>query len=167
MPIYLELIKDDRFIEITKDYNSILIIACPGCPNESLAHLKSVPLTKDPTITKNQTETEHYAINQEVRRLSKMLQEQGLFVENEVLDDKYLCLLNENDCIRLRNIIPRCDAVLILGCPAAFEGMKRIIGESSHVLLGMRSVALFFYRYKNVPTVGIKYITEAQFYPLY
>ena len=163
MPVYLKPIEKDSIIEMTKEFHSILIVACPGCPNESLAYLRDVPLTKKITISKNHTEIECYAINQEVRRLSKIFQEQGLSVEIEVLNEKYLCLLSGKDCETLKERLPHTDAFFVLGCPAAAEGIKKISGVSSNILTGMRAVALFFYSYKYDTKSGDKYISEVQF----
>lgn len=154
MPIYMKLIETSRIIEMIKMFSGILILACKGCPNESLAYSNGSLLTENEVP---------YTLNQEIERLSKILTKQGFNIETQIITESYLCLMSDEHCESLKYKMPNSDAVLVLGCPAAVQGTKSIIGDSRRVILGMESIGPFYYAYASQPISGNQHIVEAKF----
>lgn len=162
MPIYLEILEDEQLLAMSTGFESIVIVACGACPNESLAYARGIPLAGATITEEGQSKSVPCAITQEAGRLAELFRSRGFAVRIRVLAEEFLCLLSDTKCDYLREKIPSSEAILALCCSAGVQGLKAITRTSMPLLLGMVPRALFFYQYRIDPNLGTKWITHGQ-----
>lgn len=128
MPVYSEVLSDCEIVDlIGKKYNSILIVGCGACMNESLSFKHNIPIfVKDELKNKIP-----YAVTQEVIRISKMLNSKGYDTRVEVFPEgsNSRCMINNTAPKYILCLEPKPDAILALSCPSGVFGMESMIKD--------------------------------------
>ncbi len=128
LPIYSELIQNEEILNILKGrYKKILLIGCGACMNESLAYLHDLPLS----VKGEQDEYYPIPVIKELKRIAKMLEENGYEVNYEYLSEgsNSRCMIDSTKEICNVSFESKPEIVLVLSCPAGREGIKTIIKE--------------------------------------
>lgn len=128
MPVYSEVLSDCEIVDlIGKKYNSILVVGCGACMNESLSFKYNIPIFIKDELKKKIP----YAVTQEVTRISKMLNSKGYDTRVEVFPEgsNSRCMINNTVPKYLLCLEPKPDAILVLSCPAGVFGMESMIKD--------------------------------------
>lgn len=124
MAVYSKILSDKEILSlIPKNSKHILIVACGGCVNESLAYDHDEPIftfDEDGNVTP-------YASNIEAKRFAKFLGAEGFAVDIKLLtgDMPVLCIYSESgtDILDTNN---EPDVILTLSCPSGSIGLQVI-----------------------------------------
>ena len=143
MPKYSELLSDEEIIGmISPDSKRILLLACSGCINESLAFKHSLPII-------SYGDTERYpAIESECVRLTKLLIAKGFSVDTLYLPPGTKCIrnLDEEQFSLPSKINP--DIILVLACPDGLWGLSKLIKDIPMIRIS-KWMGTIFYRYHD------------------
>lgn len=119
MPLYSEVISDESILQILKDkYQTVLLIGCGACMNESLAYRYDLP------ITKNSTSVPFATVN-ELIRLADLLNKNGYYAKIKFYNDLngFFCMENISvDNYPVENL-DSFDIILILSCSAGYMAL--------------------------------------------
>lgn len=127
MSNFSTVISDTQILEIvkTKKVHRVLVLGCNGCMNESLAVIRQKPLMN---YTK---EIPYEPIYDECKRVSDLLERNGIFSDFEVLGrtNNAMCIRDKNlDDYSLPNInMP--DLVMVMSCPSGIWSVKECLPE--------------------------------------
>ena len=121
MAVYSEIISDEMILSsIPTKSKNILIVACGGCMNESLAFKNNSPIF----VTEND-ELVPYASKSEAERIMRFLSDHGFSVRAKTIRDgmPVLCIYSEEYQFEFceKSFVP--DAVLALCCEAGILGL--------------------------------------------
>lgn len=131
MPLYSKIFSDAEIVDLVRNkYKSVLLAACGGCMNESLAFDLHLPITAYTNENKR-----HPAIQAECTRIAHMLNDIGVTTDTLVFPagSNSRCIINlyaqqysifTNDS---QEVIY--DAILMLSCPAGFIWLSRQIHD--------------------------------------
>jgi hypothetical protein len=137
MPFYLKEV--DVVPEVAK-FQSVLIVPCRLCPAVSLAVRKNRPFIQ---FSRNPLRTECY--EDHIANLQSRLEDEG--VQTEVFRSSILnyahCMWTPRKREKLLKRISEFDAVVVLGCEAAYESVCDLIKSiDCQVFNGMESEGL-------------------------
>ena len=131
MPIYSKIFSDAEIVDLVRNkYKSVLLAACGGCMNESLAFDLHLPITT--YINENKR---HPAIYAECTRIAHMLNDIGIIADTLIFPggSNSRCIINlcapqypihNSDS---QEVIY--DAILMLSCTAGFTWISRQIRD--------------------------------------
>jgi hypothetical protein len=149
MPVYSVPLPESSVLKALEHTEKVRIIGCGFCDNWSLAYNNKQPINEIKTEG-DKTITVRYALSLELNRWKKQLEKEGKSCETEIVPQ--LCVYTEDPTIIERSylhklsgkdFVDRCkgsDAVLCLGCSAAFAGLKRRLGDDVMVIPAWKSV---------------------------
>ncbi len=126
MPIYSRTINDSELLNtIPEGSESVLIVACGGCMNESLAYDCHTPITQkleDGNLVA-------YSARAEAERVANILISNGY--TTKILMPSYnmlvLCISDEKSFLELFKLDYKPDCVLVLSCDAGVMAVRRYI----------------------------------------
>lgn len=127
MPLYSRTFSDAEIVDLVRNkYQSVLLAACGGCMNESLAFDHYLPITAYTHENKR-----HPAIEAECVRISRVLNDIGVSVDTLIFPagSNSRCIINL--CAPQHPILPSdlqgaiYDAILMLSCPSGFTWISR------------------------------------------
>ncbi|MCL2820398.1 MAG: hypothetical protein FWD38_06155 [Oscillospiraceae bacterium] len=122
MAIYSKTLSDDRILSlIPENKKHILLVACGGCVNESLAYDHDNPIL----VFDDENNSIPYASKVEAKRISAVLETSGCGVEIKLLtgDMPVLCIYSESDTSIL-DTMTNPDLILTISCASGAMGMK-------------------------------------------
>ena len=151
MPVYSVPLPESSVLKALEGANKIRILGCGFCDNWSLAYQNDQPISE---LVKqgDQTIQVPYSLNKKANHYKKLLEEKDIECGVEIIP--MLCQYsNDSDLLEMSGDAPwtrsdfivRCwgsDAVLCLGCSAAFIGLKKRLGDEVKVVPGLRSVGV-------------------------
>lgn len=151
MPTYSIPLPEASILKALEGVNNVRIMGCGFCDNWSLAYQQNQPIRE---IKKegDKTITTPYALTKYTDHLKKLLKEKNIESDVEII--QMLCTYTEDQATsKFYNNAPwtqsgfvdRCknsDAVLCLGCSAAYIGLRRRLGDSVKIVPGMRTVGV-------------------------
>lgn len=124
LPIYSRTISDSELLNtIPEGSERILIVACGGCMNESLAYDHHTPITQkleDGNLVA-------YSVRAEAERVANILNCNG-FTTKIVMPSHnmlVLCISGEENYIELFKLDYKPDCVLVLSCDAGVMAVRR------------------------------------------
>lgn len=147
MPIYSESIQNDEILNILKNkYKKVLLIGCGACMNESLAYLYDLPLS----VKGERDEYYPVPVIKEIKRIAKMLEENGYEVNFEYLPEgsNSRCMIDNTKEIYNVSFESKPEVILVLSCPASREGIKTTIKEIPIINI-TRQKGFLFYKYET------------------
>jgi len=150
MAIFSIVIEDNMIFEITNNFRNVLIVACGGCINESLAYTNKYPIFK---TVNNKTKT--YAVHLEAERIYKILVNKGHIVKvlesSEIKHFEFLCIRNKIIKFDLYDYIGdfKPDIILNLSCGAGTFGIVKSHGESVPIKQITESIGMLSYVYEE------------------
>ncbi len=151
MPVYSVPIPEPSVLKALEGANKVRILGCGICDNWSLAYHKNQPISE--LVTQgDKTVSLPYALNMEANHYKKLLEEKDVESDIELIpmlcqystDSGLLEMTGDAPWTR-SDFVDRClssDAVLCLGCGAAFMGIKKRLGDKVKVVPGLRSVGV-------------------------
>lgn len=131
MPLYSKIISDSEIVDLVRNkYKSVLLAACGGCMNESLAFDQHLPI-----IAYTNGNKRHPAIQAECARIAHMLNDIGIETNTLVFPagSNSRCIINL--CAPQYPIFTDdsqeviYDAILMLSCPSGFIWISRQIHD--------------------------------------
>lgn len=127
MSVYSKTISDKELVNLVQpSWKRVLIFACAGCMNDSLAFDLGQPISEE----KNQLSFPSLEI--ECRRIIDLLKTCGIVAERKILsastNSRCIINLDEPPYPLLDN--GKYDAVLALCCHAGYIGIKRFVGQT-------------------------------------
>jgi hypothetical protein len=149
MPTFSLPIPESSIIKALEGANKVKIMGCGFCDNWSLAYQQNQP-AKEIKKEGDKTITTPYALTQHTSNLKQRLKEKDIDSEIEVVP--MLCTYTEDPASSnfyrnapwtQKNFMDRCkdfDAVLCLGCNAAFIGLRKRLDDSVKIVPGMKTV---------------------------
>jgi len=143
MPKYSELLPDNEIVSMLgpQDKN-VVLLACGGCINESLAFKYSMPI-----ISYGDKET-YPAIESECKRLTRLLTDNGVLVTTFYLPPGTKCIRDLDDKPFLIPEDVKPDIILVLSCPDGIWGLSRNIKGVPLIRIS-KWVEIMFYRYRD------------------
>lgn len=157
MAVYSTVISYELILEKVRDFHAtnILLIACGGCANESLAFTRRIPIF----ISKEGESLEKsilcgrsvpYAAKMTADQIVEMLCDKGYYAWPYIvpLDTELLCIQSKDNPINFLNSMSKVDLILALCCPAGVMGIKRQVKDIPIISL-MRSQGQLFYVYRD------------------
>lgn len=150
MPLYSKIFSDTEIVDLARNkYKRVLLAACGGCMNESLAFDHHLPITAYTNGNKS-----HPAIQAECTRIAHMLNDIGIKTDilvfpagsnsrciNNLNAPQYSILTNDSQGVFY-------DAILMLSCPAGFAWISRQIHDIP-VFNITRQKCMLTYKTKN------------------
>lgn len=137
MSVFSEPLEHEAIAGRLEGVESVMILACPFCASLSLAYIRDIPLyqpSRNPTWTNGGL--------QEALALKRVLESKGkrvgIFGLNALAST--FCTPGR---FRKRAIQRKCrdfDAVVVLSCVGGLVGVSQMLGGSTRVIHGMRSV---------------------------
>lgn len=119
MPLYSEVINDEKIFQILQGkYQTVLLIGCGACMNESLAYKYDLP------ITINSTSVPFATVN-ELIRLADLLNKNGYYAKIKFYNNLngFFCMENISiDNYPVGNL-DSFDIILILSCSAGYMAL--------------------------------------------
>ena len=148
MPLYSKIISNDEILGlVVGKYSKILLVACGGCMNESLAYDYNLPLT-----IKKAGRYIHPAISVEFKRIANMLYRFGISTDMLVLPpgSNSRCMININEPmhpILEETFQPvNSDAMLVLSCPSGFYGITcQVRGIQPYLIARQKGTLSYIY----------------------
>jgi hypothetical protein len=147
MAVYSEVISNESILKsIPENVKNILIVACGGCMNESLAYKNDCPIfmhVNDEAIP--------YASFSEAHRIVEFLNIRGYSSNAKVIPcgTPVLCIYSEDYKFVFHEDFFQPDAILALCCDAGLQGLKLIF--SVPVISITKRRGLLFYTYQDLP----------------
>jgi hypothetical protein len=146
MPVYSEMLQDDKIFKSLGGYKRIVIVGCDGCGNDSLALNKNLSQKAIFNSHEGQYRAAPDAMLEEANRLKAKLNSDAEDVR--IVIAKSLCSHPTGD--QPAEWIELChgtEAVLSLCCSAGVLGIKQSLGKTVKVIPGMKTVGvLYLYR---------------------
>lgn len=143
MPFYL----DEMDIIPEAGITSVLLVPCRFCPAASLAVRNSAPYIE---LARSGLETPSYASM--IERLKRRLEGNGLTVgvfRSPLPHQFVLCMWTSRRRNRLMRVARDYDALVVLGCEAAVETVRRAVASTScRVYPGMKNEGIMSIRPK-------------------
>lgn len=145
MPIFSKVVSDNRICDmIDRGYKKVLLLACGGCMNESLAFANSLPLRL------NEERAMFPPIEAECLRITNMLCGDGFTVDAIILPSgsNARCIrnLNEEQFALPDGLSP--DIILVLSCPSGFRGLSTLIKDIPIYNI-TEQVGMLYYKYED------------------
>jgi hypothetical protein len=125
MAVYSKTLSDDIILSlIPTETKNILIIACGGCVNESLAYNNGCPIS----ILDEHKKSTPYASSMEAQRIAKMLSEKDFSADVKILNGNMpvLCIHSDKDKNILNTVNKPPDIILTLSCKSGMLGLQLI-----------------------------------------
>lgn len=143
MPKYSELFSDEKIVSlIDPSYKNILLLACSGCMNESLAFKYSLPI-----ISYGDKET-YPAVESECLRLTAFLVNKGFSVDTLYIPSGVKCIRNlDEEQLSMPNTLNP-DVALVLACPDGLWGLSKQINDIPLIRIS-KWMGTIFYRYHD------------------
>lgn len=157
MPIYSRVISNAKIQEIVHHkFKKVLLLACGGCMNESLAYDYHLPIA-----IHDQGQDIYPAIQYECNRIISMFRYLGIVSDFRVLPSgsNSRCMINLNAPLYSPSVDlfekKQYDAVLVLSCPAGFIGIsQQYIGIPIFIITDQKGMLRYTYD-DNSRTVNI------------
>mgnify|MGYP003301443173 CR=1 FL=1 len=159
MAVYSVLIDKNEIVSKLNYLNAknILIVACGGCANESLAYDNNIPIfTNAPEKDLSQSLKEGleipYASKTNMEKIKDYLLEKGYIVRTELisLSQDSLCIRKEHKPFTFKSLESFSpDAILSISCLAGAYGIIKSINKSVPVICIMKSKGQLSYCYRD------------------
>ena len=141
MAIFSEIISDQKILEaVPKNCKKILIFACGGCVNESIAYTNSTPILRDGVP---------FASKKEAERISNMLSQKGYDTQIKTLDGDMpvLCIYDGLSSLMKEDyFVP--DAIFALSCHSGVVGLEML--QSKPVVPMTTQIGYIAYTYEDI-----------------
>ena len=137
MPIYLE---PQEVMADLENFNSVLIVSCPICPQMSLAMQKQKPFLE---FFKHGLKTEVF--ENYIKSIREPLEQRGIRtgVYTTLAPSPLMCLWTEGQRSRLLKRAKDYEAVLVVGCHSATDTVEQALKDTDcQVFQGMRMKGL-------------------------
>lgn len=161
MPLYSEVINDESILNILQDkYQTVLLIGCGACMNESLAYKYDLP------ITINSTSIPFATVN-ELTRLADLLKKNGYYAKIKFYNDLngFFCMENISvDNYPVENL-DSSDIILILSCNAGYMALCDKIPYKKIIKI-TKPLGSIFYAYEDKDNQRKIVKSESQIIPL-
>ncbi len=141
MAIYSETMNDENILSlIPNGAKNILIVACGGCVNESLAYDYDIPILSD---------SKPYASNVEATRISNLLTHNGFSTEIKLLDGDLpvLCIYSSENLRAFLETSFDFDNILALSCKSGALGLRGITDKPVESIT--KQIGYLAYTYKD------------------
>lgn len=157
MAVYSTMISNELILEKVRDFHAtnILLIACGGCANESLAYAKKLPvfISKEGEPLEKSMLCGHsvpYAVQKTADQIVEMLCDKGYYARACIvpINRELLCIQSKDNSINFLNSMSNVDLILALCCPAGIMGIKKQIKDIPTISL-MRPQGQLFYVYRD------------------
>ena len=157
MAVYSTVISNELILDKVRNFHAtnILLVACGGCANESLAFTKKIPifLSKEGESLEKSILCGHavpYAAKITADQIAEMLCGKGYYAWTYIvpLNTELLCIQGKDNPTNYLNSMSKVDLILALCCPAGLIGIKRKIKDIPVISL-MRSQGQLFYVYRD------------------
>jgi len=147
MGVHTEVLSNAEIIKKSNGFKTIVILGCGACANESLAYLKTSIISKKIPDYEGINHRIPYAVTCEMQRIAGVLRKNGHDVKIltiNVYGEKTLCVLDDNDLITLKNVIPLGDVIFALCCPSGEMGIRQILGNSISIISIVRVIGTLY-----------------------
>lgn len=160
MPVYVELVSNSKILNSVAGSKSVVILACTGCANPSIAYQKDLPCEK--MVVKERMDTRApahakrlpFAVVKEATRIRNLLESKG--TKTKVVLWEWPCSMSSEAVAQLTDssfsdeeLVRMCtnaDAIITLTCIEGTLGVRKTLGKSSKIVPGMKTVGrAFFY----------------------
>lgn len=160
MVVYCELVSDSKILNSIAGSKSVVILACTGCANPSIAYQKDLPCEK--IVVKEKMDTRApahakrlpFAVVEEANRIRNLLESGG--TKTKVVLWEWPCEMSSEGVAQLTNssfsdeelvrVCTNADAIITLMCVEGTLGVRKTLGKSYKIVPGMKSVGrAFFY----------------------
>jgi hypothetical protein len=124
MAVYSKILSDDTILSlIPTEAKKVLIVACGGCVNESLAYDNGNPIF----ISDENKIFTPYASYMEAQRIAEMLREKSFLTDIKTLngDMPVLCIYHAEGT-EILNTVNKSDIILTLSCKSGMLGLQTI-----------------------------------------
>lgn len=157
MAVYSTTISDEQILERVRNSHatSILLVACGGCANESLAYTKKISIFISPKEESLEESMLYghsipFATKTTAEQIAEMLRDEGYRINICIvpLGAELLCIQGKDDNLSKFSNTSAVDLVLALCCPAGVAGIKRQLKDIPVISL-LRSQGQLFYVYKD------------------
>jgi hypothetical protein len=152
MGVYTEVLPDKEIISKCEGFNTVVIVGCGSCTNESLAFLNETLITKTIQKENGQIDTIRYEVTCEIERIRKTLEVYRHKVEQILINDgkNSVCTIDDNNIELYKRQIPIADVYLTLCCPSGQMGLGEIIGNFHTILPIMKVVGTLYCHFEEI-----------------
>lgn len=131
---YIEILKEEEILKLLGNHKRILIIGCVKCTNYSCAYQNNIAC-----FIKNGKDFIPYAVLEEIKRVKKILVQNGKIVFYEIEDS---CELDDDKLLKHSINRTEINAILSLTCPAGTIGIMKTVGASVPIIEGVQNIGL-------------------------
>ena len=140
MGSYSEIANDDYILREVGDADSVTIIGCPYCENQSIAYDKGISIIGESSF--GELRSKVYIKTQEADRIKNLLEENGKSADVNIFE--FLpwgqCWQNAKDRRAIAKARENSEAAIVLNCFDGCERIKSAFPESFKVIPGMFNV---------------------------
>jgi hypothetical protein len=145
MPVYSIMLPDSTILKRVAGLKSVLIVGCKGCINDSLAFDTGHPAGKV-VVDKDMVEDAYLPtrIDEELKRLKKLLENNGVSAETEVMD--LLCEISFKTEPMISKLAKRCaevNAILSVSCAVGTLALKKQLAKACKVASATKTLGVF------------------------
>ena len=164
------LIPYSTVIKSVEEAKKVMIVGCAVCANNSIAYEKDQPVYEFIKDGENETPVP-FSMMKEIDTYRGLLEEKGVQVDSEIIEA--LCYVSSDEGLLEKFGYPsygskefverslESDAVIVLGCNSALQGMIERLGDVVKVVPAMKAVGISQYRF-NLDDSGRYVMTDKE-----
>ncbi|MBU1671310.1 MAG: hypothetical protein KKF41_06200 [Actinobacteria bacterium] len=158
MSVYSEPVERDALVASLEGADSVVILSCPFCASLALSYQRDLPAYR-PTRRPSWM----YGAMVEANELKERLEREGKRVSLYGLNAwaTPFCTPGRMKVRRVRAKCRGADAVVVMSCTGGLVGVSQMLGRSSKVIHGMRSVGCGTFTLRFKPPFDIAIVREA------
>lgn len=145
MAVYSIMLPDSTILKRVAGLKSVLIVGCKGCINDSLAFGTDYPVGKV-VVDKDIVEAVYLPtlIDEELKRLKKLLENNGMSVEIEIMN--VLCEISFRTEPIISKLVKRCaevNAILSVSCILGTLALKKQLAKACKIASATKTLGIF------------------------